>query len=151
MRRSAFFDSSSRHLIVLRPDVDLVEAVEQILVAVLAVEAIRTAGAALVDQHDVAIAAHAVEGRRGGGVQIHRRGAGTAGDQEQRVGGLVETDGGYARDEQIDLAPVRLVGFFGDRQRAAFRRQRQHARRMLETAGLERERGSRGGGAREQR
>ena len=102
---------------VLGPDFDLVDALENILVAVVAVEAVRTAGAALIHQHDVAIAAHAIERRRRRGVQVHGRSARAAGDQEQRIGRLVEADGRHARDEQLDLAAVGLVGIFGDRER----------------------------------
>ena len=43
---------------VLGTDFDLVDALKNILVAKLAVEAVGTARAALIDQHDVAIASH---------------------------------------------------------------------------------------------
>ena len=43
------------------PDFHFVDALEEILVAVVAIEAVRAASAALVDENDVPIAAHAFE------------------------------------------------------------------------------------------
>ncbi len=106
------------------PDFDFVDALEEILVAVVAIEPVRAAGAALVHEDDVAIAAHALERAGGRGVQIHRRSAGTARDQEQRIGLLVEADGRYARDEQFDGAAPGLVRIFGN----------AHARRIRRSA-----------------
>ena len=122
-----------------RADFDFVEALEEVLVAVIAVEAMRTARAALVDENDVAIAAHAIERARRRGVQIHGRCARPAGDQEQRIGFLVEADRRHARDEQIDLPSVRLLVVLRHRDACALGGQRQHARRMFEPAGFERE------------
>src|SRR5262245_65608478 len=59
------------------------EAFVQVALLVLAVETMRLAGAALVDQHDVAVAAHAVERRRGRGVEIHGRSARAAGQDRK--------------------------------------------------------------------
>ena len=117
-------------MLLAAPDFHVVDALEQILIAVVAVEAVRAAGSALVEKDDVAVAAHAIEGAGRRGVHVHGRSARTAGDQEQRIGFLVEADGRHARHEQIDLASVGLVRILGDRERCRIRAvTRQHARR----------------------
>ena len=120
-------------------DFDFVDALEEILVAVVAIEPMRTARATLVDENDVAIAAHAIEWTRREVYKIHGRGARPTGDQKQRIGFLVEADRRHARDEQIDLASVGLLGVLRHRDARALGGQRQHARRMFEPAGFERE------------
>ena len=115
MRRSDFFDELVAAFDVGGPHFHFVDALEKILITVVAIEPVRAAGAALVHQDDVAVAAHAIERPRGRGVQVHRRCARAARDEEQRVGLLVETDGRDARDEQLDRASVGLVGIFGNR------------------------------------
>ena len=83
----------------------------------------------------------AIERRRGRCVEVNRRGTRAAGNQEQRIGRLVETDGRHARDEQFDPAPVWRCVIFRHREVAAFGRHRQHAGGMFQAAGLQRETG----------
>ena len=84
------------------------------------VERRRAAGAALVDEHDVAVLAHAGQ-RRGEGAEEARRLAGAAGEDEQRVGARIERVGGQHRDRKRDLAAVGLVAVLRDLERAALR------------------------------
>jgi hypothetical protein len=101
----------------------------------------RPAGAALVDEDDVARAAHAIEGPGRRGVEIDRRRARPARDQEQRIVRLVETDRRHACDEQLDLAAGGLIRILGNQDLSAFGRHGVQAREVLEAAGLECKRG----------
>ena len=84
----------------------------------------RPAGAALVDEDDVAILADA--GQRGGERTEKARGlTGPAGENEQRVGARVQRVGRKDRDEQRDLAAAGLASILGHLEGAALRGERK--------------------------
>jgi len=74
-----------------------------------AVEAVGGAGAALVDEHDVALAQNALEGSGHRGVEAARRLAGTAGEHEQRVRLLAAADGRDTHHRERDAPAVGLA------------------------------------------
>ena len=91
----------------------------QRIVVVVAVERIRLAGAALIDEDDVAIVLHAAEdladhlGQLGGAL------AGSAGEEEQRIGLRIGAERRQHDDVQIDLAALLGGAILVDLERAA--------------------------------
>ncbi len=130
MRRSDFFDRSSRHWMFSGPTSTWSMRSKNILIAELAVEPMRTAGAALIDQHDVAIAAHAIERRSTH--EVYRSTAEVPGPPAIRnsgSGALLRLIAGTRATNSSILRPSGSSGFSATSKRAAFGRQRQHARR----------------------
>src|SRR5580692_11532298 len=97
----------------------------------------RGAGPALVDQHDVPITADAFEHRRDAGIEGARCEPRAAGQEEQRIGSRVLTDGGNARHEQLDLSAARILWILRDGEPTTLRVDRDQLGRMGETAGTE--------------
>ena len=99
---------------------------------VRAVEPVRAAGAALVEEHDVALAADARKHRCDRGVERGGRSARAAGEHEHGIGRGAAADGGHPRHAQGDVPPGRPCRVFGHLQRAALRGQHGQPQRMLE-------------------
>ena len=89
------------------------------LIIRLALHGRRLTGAALVQEHDVAIPAYQLEGLAIGGIEFRRGLAGTAGDRHEGVGLGLERQGRHDGDEQLDDLRARIVGICMTIERAA--------------------------------
>jgi hypothetical protein len=105
-------------------------------------ERVRGAGAALIDDNDVALALDAGECTRHRRVERPRCGAGSPGEHEERIRLLAAADGGDTRDAQPDLPAVGPLRVLGHLQHPTFGGQHGKAQGMLDLARCEHERGS---------
>ena len=113
-----------------------------------ALQRVRGAGPALVDEQDVALAMHAIEGRGVVNVESGGRGARPAGDHRQRVGLGRHVQRRHDGDVQLDVAALRRVRIFRHRHMTASRGCAACAAGILEPARRQdqrRRRGRRGG------
>ena len=79
----------------------------------------RLAGAALIDEDDVAVGLHATEELANAARHLRRALTGPTGEEEQRVGLRVVAKRGQDDDSKVDRAALTGVAVFEDFQRAA--------------------------------
>src|SRR5207302_7913898 len=127
-------------------DLGLPRAIEQLL-ALGAAEPVRSPGAALVDEDDVALAPDARKGGSDRRIELARRLPRTPGEDEERIGLLATADRRHARDGEADLPPAGDVRILRDGEHAALRRHHRVQQRVLDLAGSEIERCGRRGRA----
>ncbi len=111
----------------------LVEA----LLVLGAVEGIGGAGAALIDEYNVALALDTPERSRDACVERTRRLSRPAGEDEERIGLLAAADRRHAGHVQSDPAAARVLRILGHLEDAAVGRRHGESQRMLDLAGCE--------------
>src|SRR5438309_9240020 len=99
-------------------DLSLPRAIKQLL-ALGAAEPVRSPGAALVDEDDVALAPDARKGGSDRRIELARRLPRTPGEDEERIGLLATADRRHARDGEADLPPAGDVRILRDGEHAA--------------------------------
>src|SRR5207302_528948 len=117
------------------------------LLALGAAEPVRSPGAALVDEDDVALAPDARKGGSDRRIELARRLPRTPREDEERIGLLATADRRHARDGEADLPPAGDVRILRDGEHAALRRHHRVQQRVLDLAGSELERRGRRGRA----
>ena len=91
----------------------------QRIIVTVAVERVRLAGAALIDEDDVAIVLHALEDRANSFCELRGALAGAAGQEEQRIRLRIGAQRRQHDDVQVDLASLLGRAILVDLERAA--------------------------------
>ena len=108
------------------------------------------AGAALIDEHNVALAAQGLEGRAIGGIELDGALAGAARERHQRIGRGPERQRRHHGDAQTDAAGRGLVRIQRPLETAAARLDAGECRTGADPAVLKLQRGHRPGGDRQE-
>ena len=104
----------------------------------VAVEPVRAAGAALVHQHEIALAPDAGIGTERRRIAFDRALARPAREQEDRIGIGARRDRRHDRNGELDFHAVGFVGIFGDGELRALRGDRDQVVGVADSAFLER-------------